>query len=175
MDNACDVSKCLLHVHTNEDHTASVEKVPVHPPLKYVLKTKDAFAPEKATPGSAGFDLRSPIQTIVPAGGRKLIWLKLVLELPEGTYGRIAPKSGLAVQEFVDVGAGVIDNDYRGEVGVLLFNFSKYDLVIHRGDCIAQIIPEHYLNTTAVGVHTVSMTERGEGGFGSTKKHNHVN
>lgn len=57
--------------------------------------------------------------------------------MPIGTYGRIAPRSGLAVKHSICVGAGVIDNDYRGEVKVLLFNHSDVDFAVHRGDRIA--------------------------------------
>ena len=59
-----------------------------------------------------------------------------------GCYGRVAPRSGLALKKFIDVGAGVIDTDYRGEVGVILFNFGSEDFVINMGDRIAQLIFE---------------------------------
>lgn len=64
------------------------------------------------------------------------------MAIPEGFYGRIAPRSGLACKKFIDVGAGVVDSDYRGEVKVLLFNFSKEDFEVEVGDRIAQIIIE---------------------------------
>lgn len=65
----------------------------------------------------------------VPSHGKKLIKTDLQIEIPEGCYGRIAPRSGLAHKNFIDVGAGVIDSDYRGNVGVILFNFSDQDFV----------------------------------------------
>ena len=64
------------------------------------------------------------------------------IAVPEGCYGRIAPRSGLAVKKFIDVGAGVIDADYRGEVGVVLFNHSEEDFKVKPGDRIAQLILE---------------------------------
>ena len=64
------------------------------------------------------------------------------IALPPGCYGRIAPRSGLAIKKFIDVGAGVIDADYRGEVGVILFNFSDSDFMVNMGDRIAQLILE---------------------------------
>ena len=64
----------------------------------------------------------------------------VAMALPLGCYGRIAPRSGLALQTFIDVGASVIDADYRGEVGVILFNFGDKDFVINMGDRIAQLI-----------------------------------
>ena len=64
------------------------------------------------------------------------------MALPSGVYGRIAPRSGLALKKFTDVRAGVIDADYRGESGVILFKFSKEDLIVNMGDKIAQLIIE---------------------------------
>ena len=62
--------------------------------------------------------------------------------MPPGCYGRVAPRSGLAIKKFIDVGAGVIDSDYRGELGVVLFNFSSEDFCINMGDRIAQLVFE---------------------------------
>ncbi len=66
------------------------------------------------------------------------------MAIPTGNYGRVAPRSGLAVKNFIDVGAGVIDSDYRGEVKVLLFNFSDVEMKINVGDRVAQLIIEKY-------------------------------
>ena len=70
---------------------------------------------------------RSAVDTIIPARGKELVKTGLSIKLPHGTYGRVAPRSGLAWKNFIDTGAGVIDEDYRGEVGVLLFNHSDKD------------------------------------------------
>jgi dUTP pyrophosphatase len=64
---------------------------------------------------------------VVPAQGKALIPTDISIAVPVGTYGRVAPRSGLAVKHFLDVGAGVVDADYRGPLGVVLFNFSKQD------------------------------------------------
>ena len=70
------------------------------------------------------------------------------MAIPIGNYGRVAPRSGLAVKNFVDVGAGVVDSDYRGEVKVLLFNFHPEDsFTVKPGDRIAQLIIEKYTMT----------------------------
>lgn len=66
-------------------------------------------------------------ETVIPARGKALVETGIAVAVPEGTYGRVAPRSGLASKHFIDVGAGVIDADYRGEVKVLLFNFSEVD------------------------------------------------
>ena len=90
------------------------------------------------------------------------------MAIPHGNYGRIAPRSGLAVKKMIDVGAGVIDSDYRGEVKVLLFNFGAEDFKVCKGDRIAQLIIEKYTITSIQEVENLSSTERGEAGFGST-------
>lgn len=88
--------------------------------------------------------------------------------MPEGTYGRVAPRSGLAWKNFIDVGAGVIDQDYRGNVGVILFNHSDTPFEIKKGDRIAQLILERIVHPVVVEADTLSDTDRGAGGFGST-------
>lgn len=87
--------------------------------------------------------------------------------VPLGCYGRVAPRSGLALKNSIDVGAGVIDADYRGNVGVILFNHSDEDFLISRGDRIAQLIPEMIADTELIETK-LNSTERQEGGFGST-------
>jgi len=94
----------------------------------------------------------------------------LPFELPPGSYGRIAHRSGLAVKHFIDVGAGVIDQDYRGNVGVLLFNFSNNDFFIKKGDRIAQLICEKIFMPELLEITETTTTERGTGGFVSTGK-----
>lgn len=90
------------------------------------------------------------------------------IELPSGCYGRVAPRSGLAAKHFIDVGAGVIDEDYRGNVGVILFNHSTVPFEVKKGDRIAQLICEQIFYPSIEEVETLSITERGAGGFGST-------
>ena len=80
--------------------------------------------------------------TVVPVHGKCLVQTGLAISLPPGCYGRIAPRSGLAIKKFIDVGAGVIDSDYRGELGVFLFNFGEEDFIVNMGDRIAQLIFE---------------------------------
>ena len=87
---------------------------------------------------------------------------------PEGTYGRVAPRSGLASKHFIDTGAGVIDADYRGEVKVLLFNHAEKDFDIKQGDRIAQLVLERIYTPEIVEVRDLEESVRGSGGFGST-------
>jgi len=90
------------------------------------------------------------------------------MAIPVGCYGRIAPRSGLAFKSSIDVGAGVIDPDYRGEVKVLLFNLGNCDFKAEAGTRIAQLIIERCETPPVVEVDSLDDTERGAGGFGST-------
>ncbi|XP_046689241.1 deoxyuridine 5'-triphosphate nucleotidohydrolase, mitochondrial-like [Homalodisca vitripennis] len=94
----------------------------------------------------------------------------LKIMLPEGCYGRIAPRSGLTWKNGIDVGAGVIDEDYRGDVRVILFNHSDEPFTIEAGDRIAQLICEKIYYPELEEVQELDETNRGSGGFGSTGK-----
>ncbi len=87
--------------------------------------------------------------------------------IPHGCYGRVAPRSGLAWKHFIDVGAGVIDEDYRGNVCVILFNFSDKQFVVKSGDRIAQLICEQIADTELLETK-LDETQRSDAGFGST-------
>lgn len=90
--------------------------------LRFVKLTENAYTPTKGTSDAAGFDLYSAYDYEVPARGKALAMTDIQIAVPSTCYGRVAPRSGLAVKNFIDVGAGVIDRDYRGNVGVVLFN-----------------------------------------------------
>ena len=97
----------------------------------------EALLPKKGSEFSAGFDLHALTEAVVPARGKACIQTGIAMAIPEGNYGRIAPRSGLAAKHFIDVGAGVIDADYRGELKVLLFNHGEKDFEIKAQDRIA--------------------------------------
>jgi deoxyuridine 5'-triphosphate nucleotidohydrolase len=130
----------------------------------------DARLPIRATDGAAGYDLAAAEAKVVPAGGRALIATGLQMVIPTGWYGRIAPRSGLAVRFSITTGAGVIDSDYRGQVGVLLFNHGAEEVQISAGDRIAQIVfqPHGVFAVEEVDVFPTTDTVRGAAGFGST-------
>lgn len=89
--------------------------------------------------------------------------------LPEGTYARIAPRSGLAAKHAIDVGAGVVDADYRGEIKVVLFNHGRTPFSVRRGDRIAQVVlTRAHPAECAVGTPKAAPSTRGAAGFGST-------
>jgi len=128
----------------------------------------DAVLPERKSKLAAGYDLSSVEETIVKSGGKAIVKTGLQIACPEGTYGRIAPRSGLAAKNFIDVGAGVIDADYRGEVGVILFNFGSEDFEVKKGSRIAQLVLEKICLAEVEEVKVLVETERGASGFGST-------
>ncbi|KAL5242904.1 hypothetical protein ACI65C_010314 [Semiaphis heraclei] len=136
--------------------------------LAFSKLTEHGFAPIRGTDYSAGYDLKSAYSYVVKAHGKELIKTDIQIKVPQGTYGRIAPRSGLAWKNFIDVGAGVIDSDYRGNVGVLLYNHSDDDFIVNKGDRVAQLICEKIVCPEVVELETLDDTDRGEGGFGST-------
>ena len=137
--------------------------------LRVKLLSEHATMPSKGSPLSAGFDLSASADVTIPAhGGRALVPTDVSIACPVGTYARIAPRSGLAFKHGIDVGAGVVDADYRGPVGVILFNFGKEDFEVNKGDRIAQLILEKICMADAVLVEELDDTKRGAAGFGST-------
>ena len=130
--------------------------------------TEFATIPKRGSEFAAGFDLSSAYDVEVPARGKALVKTDISIAIPPSTYARIAPRSGLAWKNFIDTGAGVIDYDYRGNVGVILFNHSDDVFQVKRGDRIAQLILERISMAEAVEVDELQETVRGEGGFGST-------
>jgi len=108
---------------------------------------------------------------IVPAHGKALVDTQLSIAVPPGTYGRVAPRSGLASKFMIDTGAGVVDADYRGVIFVLLFNHSDKDFQVEEGDRIAQIIIERIYTPEVREVDELEETDRGINGFGSTGGH----
>ena len=128
----------------------------------------NAALPRRGTASAAGYDLSAAQSCIIPAKGKGIVHTGLLISFPPGLYGRIAPRSGLAVKKFIDVGAGVIDQDYRGEICVVLFNHSETDFEVKQGDRIAQLILEKIKTPVVQEVQNLGSTERGIGGFGST-------
>ncbi|KAL2161443.1 hypothetical protein VTH06DRAFT_8004 [Thermothelomyces fergusii] len=138
------------------------------PPLLIKKLSDKARLPTRGSPFAAGYDLYAARPTTVPARGKVLVDTDLSMSLPLGTYGRIAPRSGLAAKHFIDTGAGVIDADYRGHVRVLLFNHGEADYEVREGDRVAQLIVERIYTPPVVEVEELDESVRGEGGFGST-------
>jgi len=129
-----------------------------------------ATIPILGTPLSAGYDLHAVCGGRVRARQRELVSTGIAVELPMNSAGIIKPRSGLAVKHGIDVMAGVIDEDYRGEIKVLLINHSDVDYYFEAGDRIAQLIITSVFNNGSFVESDLSPSSRGDGGFGSTGK-----
>jgi dUTP pyrophosphatase len=134
------------------------------------LLSDKAKIPTKGSVDAAGYDLYTTESYELKVGERKVFKTDIGLTIPQGLYGRVAPRSGLAVKKGLDVLAGVIDADYRGEILVALINLGQENVTINEGDKIAQIIFEHYTNHEFNVVDDLNSTDRGDKGFGSTDK-----
>jgi deoxyuridine 5'-triphosphate nucleotidohydrolase len=141
--------------------------------LNVELMHPDAYDPKRATTYSAGYDLRAFEDFNIPSWGIAKVPLKIRLMVPIGTYGRVAPRSSLALAG-ITVDAGVIDRDYQGEICVILRNSNDNEYIGYRGDKIAQLILERITLAPTRIVKSIvdiyGMTMRGTGGFGSTDK-----
>jgi len=128
---------------------------------------EDAQIPTKGSKLAAGHDLHSSEDIIILATNPALVKIDLAIAVPEGTYGRIAPRRGLATKG-ISVDAGVIDADYRGEVKALLVNHNSMDYEVRKGDRIAQLIVEGLDDQDWMEVEELDVTARAEKGFGNT-------
>ncbi|MFY8034664.1 MAG: dUTP diphosphatase [Flexibacteraceae bacterium] len=142
-------------------------------PIKVINKSSHAL-PEYATPLSAGLDLRANLEAdiLLEPGKTALIPTGLFIELPDGYEAQIRPRSGLAFKHGITVlnSPGTVDADYRGEIKVLLINHSQETFAIANGERIAQMVVAAYQQISWIPSETLSDTERGAGGYGSTGK-----
>mgnify|MGYP001244324492 CR=1 FL=1 len=117
----------------------------------------------------AGADLHSVERVVVHAGSGQLVRTGLAIELPPGYEGQVRTRSGMAKQGLVVANSpGTIDPSYRGEIGVIMWNLSKTDKLIEAGDRIAQLVVARYAGCEFHPADSLSESERGAGGFGST-------
>lgn len=148
------------------------------PVLRIKLADPMAKAPGRMTAGSGGLDLYAAESMVIPPTrcegdgraevGRALVSTGLMIELPRGTVGRIAARSGLSVKCNIEVGAGWIDSDYRGMLMVELKNFSAEPYPVRQGDRIAQLMVLPVVDVQIDVVTDLEVTSRGASGFGST-------
>lgn len=146
--------------------------------LKIKRLKQAAQLPVRMTPGSAGLDLYAAEDVAIPASkvtkdglveiGRAVISTGLAMEIPLGMAGRIASRSGLSVKHNLEVGAGWVDSDYRGEVLVEMKNFSDRPFLVKTGDRVAQLVLLKLGEYLVTEIETINNSVRGVGGFGST-------
>lgn len=140
--------------------------------MKLKIKRIDPNAklPEYAHPGDAGLDLFSVEEIDINPGDSILVRTGIIIELPPGTEAQVRPRSGLALKHQVTLlnTPGTIDEGYRGEVGVIMINHGKEVFHIHIGMKIAQMVIQYVLQVDVEECDSMSDSQRGEGGFGST-------
>ncbi|NRB83225.1 MAG: dUTP diphosphatase [Winogradskyella sp.] len=139
--------------------------------IKIINKSRHDL-PHYETIAAAGMDLRANITEarILKPLERTIVGTGLFIELPIGIEAQVRPRSGLAAKKGITVlnAPGTIDADYRGEIGVILVNLSNEEFTINNGERIAQLVIAKHERAEWDEVETLSETERGEGGFGST-------
>jgi len=138
--------------------------------LKIKKLHKDAKVPTRGSEHSAGYDLYAYIKESIELQPNARVLLKtgVAMEIHPGYFGRIAPRSGLAVKHGINTLAGIIDSDYRGEVGIALINHGDTKFIIHNGDRVAQLIILQHFSPDVEVVDEIDASMRGGGGFGST-------
>jgi len=138
--------------------------------LQVKLLSGDAKVPTKTDPCAAGFDLYASRSATLMPGIQQIVHTDIAISTPSGTYGRIAPRSGLAYKQNIFINGGVIDSNYTGEVGVIIVNFGQAPFEIKKGDRIAQLILENYSSAEIKQVEELSPSVRGDSGFGSSER-----
>ena len=137
-------------------------------PLRFKRLDPRAVLPARGSLLAAGLDICAIEDLTIQPGERALARTGLAVAIPEGYYGRVAPRSGLATKKGLDVLAGVIDADYRGEIRCLLYNVGDEAIHLPAQSKVCQLIIEKIIRPTAVWADDITETERGSGGFGST-------
>jgi len=136
--------------------------------LRFKQLDPRAVLPKRGSALAAGLDLCSIEEIKIGPKERAMARTGLAVAIPPGFYGRVAPRSGLAVKNGLDVLAGVIDSDYRGEICCLLYNTGDEVISLPAGSKICQLIVEQIITPEAVWSNDLDETARGAGGFGST-------
>ena len=129
---------------------------------------EEATIPTQATEGDAGYDLYSLEDITLAPMARVVAKTGISIAIPMGFYGRVAPRSGLAVKKGLDVLAGVVDAGYRGDIGVVLINLSTEDIKLEKQSKVAQLIIEKCHDVDWAEVDDLDESERGEDGYGSS-------
>lgn len=127
-----------------------------------------AVIPQYQTEGAAGFDLHANESAVIPAGEHRLIKTGLAVELPPDFEMQIRSRSGLALKNGIQAHFATIDSDYRGEVGVILFNFGNETFLVETGDRVAQGLVAKAEKARFQEVAQLSETARGDKGYGSS-------
>ena len=133
-------------------------------PLRFVKLSPRAHSPSRGSAQAAGLDLAAAVDVVIPPGGRCAIAMVIAVAISEFHYGRIAPRSGLALRSGIDV----IDSDYRGNVHVILFNHGSSEFQVSAGSRVAQLVLEKISYANPERGVSLESSARGASGFGST-------
>src|SRR5262245_40924185 len=136
--------------------------------LRFKQLDSRAVLPKRGSVLAAGLDVFWIEELNIEPKQRVMAKTGVAVAIPQGFYGRVAPRSGLAAKNGLDVLAGVIDSDYRGEVCCLLYNTGDETISLPAGSKICQLIVEQIITPEATWVSELDETARGAGGFGST-------
>jgi len=136
--------------------------------IQVMKMASKAMLPTRGSRLSAGHDLYALEDVLIPAQGQKLIETGIAIGIPQETYTRIAPRSGLAYKENIGIGGGVVDANYTGEVKVIMMNHGKKSYQVQEGDRIAQMIIKKIDMSGMMEVDNLHITDQGNKGFGST-------
>ena len=132
--------------------------------------SEDIPLPSYSTSGSAGMDIRAAVENkiIISPGSLVLVPTGFSVEIPDGYEIQVRPRSGLAAKFGIGIlnSPGTIDSDYRGEIKIILMNFSKNEFIIERGDRIAQLVVSKVYTAKLIESNDLAESERGDGGFG---------
>ena len=164
-------ASCILYpvgwVGVSYDHGMTVEVR-----IRRLPHAEGLPLPAYATDGAAGADLCAAVdaEMVFEPGDRAAVPTGLVLEIPEGYEAQVRPRSGLAIKAGLTIvnAPGTIDSDYRGELKVLLVNLGSDSASVGRGDRIAQLLIAPVTRASFIESEALSLSERGDGGFGST-------
>ena len=136
--------------------------------LRFKQLDPKATLPARGSSFAAGLDICSIEDVVIEPRQRATVRTGLAVAIPQGFYGRVAPRSGLAAKQGLDTLAGVIDSDYRGELCCVLYNTGDAPIELPAGSKICQLIIEKIITPQAAWVTDLDETARGAGGFGST-------
>lgn len=145
--------------------------------LKFERLSESATVPKRSNEHDAGYDLYSPERHVIPpmSSSGYLLKTNLAVEFPKppmgmNIFGKIHPRSGLALKKSIAIGGGVIDRGYTGDIGIVIFNHGDTDFIVEKGDRIAQLVLHLIMSVPTIEITGISghTTSRGAGGFGST-------
>ena len=137
--------------------------------MEFVKTHEDAVLPYRAHASDSGYDLTSVEEVVVPGRGSVVIPVGVTLGyLEPGWWFRVEPRSGLGFKHNLQPHLGIIDNGYRGDLGVKLYNFSDTNVTLNKGTKIAQLVLYPHITANVSWAEEVTDADRGDAGFGST-------